>query len=204
MKSYSPYDNVRSVDAKAARRSLSGHPGDRRADRPPGRVLGARQVGGQATGREPRQPGRCSRPRWAPATAAPRGATTPGRTKPSSTPSSSTPSACRRNGESRPRRDRHGLHGRTVSQLPGAVVGRRLTRPRRSGWKVAMKGACIVVGSTTGMPSTVIDVNAGGTELDGVAPVARTIWCRRPGWSRPIPCARRHGRHVDPAGTARP
>ena len=70
MLSYSPYDNV-------ARPGLSGDPGAGRADRSARHLLGAGQVGGEAArARHRRQPDRCSRPTWRPATAAPRAAST--------------------------------------------------------------------------------------------------------------------------------
>ena len=50
MKSYSPYDNVGPVH-------YPDHVGHRRAGGPPGRLLGADQVGPEAAGRRPREPG---------------------------------------------------------------------------------------------------------------------------------------------------
>ena len=57
MKGYSPYDNVRSghQDGTPVRHPTGA--GDRRAARPPGGLLGAGQMGCQAAGGRPRQPG---------------------------------------------------------------------------------------------------------------------------------------------------
>ena len=87
MKSYSPYDNV-------DREGLSRHARDGRAERSPGAVLGAGEVGGEAAGHQDRPAGSsCSRRRWAPGTRDRRAATTPGGTRRSCSRSSSTSSA---------------------------------------------------------------------------------------------------------------
>ena len=52
------------------------------------------------------------------------------------------------------------------------------------GWKVATKGACIAVGSTTGVLSTVI-VAPVAPSSTVVAPVAETDWVP-PGWRVPV------------------
>ncbi len=103
MKSYSPYDNV-------APRDYPADPGHGRAQRPPGLLLGAGQVGAAPpVGDDQRQARSTSRRRWAPATRARRVATTHGRTRPSSTPSSSTPSVSAEGREEE----------RVVGQAPG-------------------------------------------------------------------------------------
>ncbi len=57
MKSYSPYDNIRPVDAGRDAGALPRPPGHGGPQRPPGRLLGTGQVGGQAAGGQPGQPG---------------------------------------------------------------------------------------------------------------------------------------------------
>ena len=87
---------LRQRDRRGIRRARRAVPGPLRhggPQRPPGRLLGAGQVGGQAAGTTRPRRGSLSRPSSAPATAGPRAATTPGGRRPWSTPSSSMPSA---------------------------------------------------------------------------------------------------------------
>ena len=83
MKSYAPYENVR-------RPAYPADPGADQPQRHPGALPRAGQVGRPAARARARRRRTCSRPRWAPATAARAAATTPGRKRPSSSPGSST------------------------------------------------------------------------------------------------------------------
>ena len=83
MKSYSPYDNVHPGH-------YPSHVGHGRPGGSPGRLLGADQMGPEATGRRSLEPGPVQSGARPPATPAPRAATTPGGKRLSSWPSSST------------------------------------------------------------------------------------------------------------------
>ena len=156
MKSYSPYDNVRVDRRRRPPRPLSGHPGDRRPERPEGGLLGARQVGGQAPGGQPGEPGAARRRRWAPATAGRPAATTPGGTRRSSTHSCSTPWAW----PTSPRRLPFGR--RSAPTRPGPEPRRPTGRPPgRSG--------------RAGEPAVVVVVVADPDDVAGVAPDAGTV-----------------------------
>ena len=75
MKSYSPYDNVEA-------RGVSRDPRHGRAQRSARSATGSPPSGSPSCGRSAPTTARwCSRPRWAPATAAPPGATTRGATR---------------------------------------------------------------------------------------------------------------------------
>ena len=82
MRSYSPYENVAAQDYPAL--LVTAGLND------PQSVLGAGEVGGEAAGHRYRRPACCSRPRWAPGTAARPAGTTPGGTRRSCTRSCST------------------------------------------------------------------------------------------------------------------
>ena len=90
MLTYSPYDNVTGQNPDGSPRTYPDLFVTARPQRPPGGLLGAGQVGGQAAGPTRPRPGCSSRPSSGPATAVPRAATTPGRRRPWCTPSCST------------------------------------------------------------------------------------------------------------------
>ena len=84
MKSYSPYDNVRSRRRRRAARSATPTSWPPAGWRTRGSASGSRPSGWPSCGPPTRRTGSCSRPSSAPATAGRRGATTPGGTRRSS------------------------------------------------------------------------------------------------------------------------